>query len=85
MLQRRMVLRQHAELGRQVRTLVGILERQIRLAGKDPLAEEEEPQQQQQEVLAHVSAAQAQPPKTEGDQQADTMSTNLEWRCECAK
>ena len=75
MLQRRMVLRQHAELARQVRALVGILERQIRLAGKDPLAEEEEPQQQQQEVLAHVSAVQAQPqlPKTEGDQQADTQ------------
>lgn len=64
-----MVLRQHAELARQVRALVGILESQVRLAGKDPLAEEEEPQQQQQ----HVSAVQAQPPKTEGDQQADTQ------------
>ena len=73
MLQRRMVLSQHTELARQVRALVGILERQIRLAGKDPLAAEEEPQQQQQEVLAHVSAVQAQPPKTEGDQQADTQ------------
>ena len=55
LVQRRMVLRQHAEMVRQVQALLAILQRQIKLAGKDPLAEEET-QQQQAEVAAAVAA-----------------------------
>ena len=54
-MQRRMVLRQHAEMVWQVQALLAILQRQIKLAGKDPLAEEEV-QQQQPEVAATVAA-----------------------------
>ena len=41
-----MVVRQHAEMVRQVHALLAILQRQIKLAGKDPLAEQEVQQQQ---------------------------------------
>ncbi len=54
-MQRRMLLRQHAEMVRQIRALLAILQRQIKLAGKDPLAEEEL-QQQQAEVAATIAA-----------------------------
>ena len=54
-MQRWMVLRQHAEMVRQVQALLAILLRQIKLAGKDPLAEEEL-QQQQAEVVATIAA-----------------------------
>lgn len=40
---------------RQIRALLAILQRQIKLAGKDPLAEEEL-QQQQAEVAATIAA-----------------------------
>lgn len=61
-MQRRMVLRQHAEMVRQIQALLAILLRQIKLAGEDPLAEEEL-EQQQAEVVATVFA----PEQTQGE------------------
>ena len=53
--QRRVVVRQHAEMVRQHRAMLAILQRQIELAGKDPQAEEEI-QRQQAEVVATVAS-----------------------------
>ena len=58
--QRRVVVRQHAEMVRQHRAMVTILQRQIELAGKDPLAEEEV-QRQQAEVVATVASPEQRP------------------------
>ena len=60
LVQRRTVLRQHGEMVRQVQVLLQILQRQIKLAGKDPLAEQEV-QQQQAEVLASVTTPEQRP------------------------
>ena len=59
-MQRRMVMKQHAEVMRQVRALVQIMQRQIMLVGKDPLAEDAD-QQQQAEVVAIVAPPEENP------------------------
>ena len=81
-----MVARQHIELRRQVAALVGILERQQKLAGRDPLDEEPQEQQQQtqqqqqhhhqqQQHPAAVTAAQ--PDQRHGTQLPDLMRIHI--------
>ena len=71
-MQRRMVARQHAELRRQVAVLIGILELQRELAGRDPLYEEPEEEQQQQQRPAALPHAQA-------EQRQGTHAPELIW------
>ena len=77
-----MVARQHAELRRQVAALIGILERQQKLAGRDPLDEEtqeQQPTQQQQQQLQQRPAAfsAAQPDHQQGTESSDLMQIHL--------
>lgn len=66
-----MVKRQHAELGRQVKALVGILKRQVALTGKNPLSEEQAEQSQQQQQQEIMEAPPVSPPEQNPGQTGD--------------
>ena len=72
-----MVARQHAELRRQVAVLIGILELQQKLAGRDPLDEESEEQQPTQEQQQQQLQRPAALPAAQAYQQQGTQLVDL--------